>query len=389
MRKVTMAPKKERKALTDNDRIKLAIARFSGNPIKPISDLVLEFNRDSAVISRAISQAFERKLVELTVSEKRGEQLRRNENLERELLERFDQLSACIVIEVDTSTTLSEQGDEIHAKLGKAMATFIANGSFFRDSDVIGLGSGRGVYHTVQSLAEFPPLRTANITIESLTGALYARDHSKKINSFMDADMHVGLLGLSFARDVNLHSLARPLVYPNKPRLGEALKWIYLGDSKWKEKPATHALVGVGVLSEGHRFYQEVKTPLAEREPSLKPIFKFLEPLVKLSEEIEFKSAGTYCPVGDICNRLFYVSPPKGINIPDKDQASIKQLVESINEVLLTITEDQLRQIKTIMLVAGGIIKAPAIRQLLDNKYKIGILCTDKRTAEEIIKDVL
>jgi DNA-binding transcriptional regulator LsrR (DeoR family) len=384
-----MTSRRKRKPLTDEDRIKIALARFSGNPFKHISVLAQEFDRDPAVISNAITQAFQKKLVTVTIQEKQDEQLRRAENLEREIVERFDPVDACIVIEDDNSATSKEFGDELHAKLGRAMAVFISNGYLFREGDVIGLGSGRGVYHTVQSLAKLPKLRSPKkITIESLTGALYVRDHKENINLYMDADNHVNLLGVTFSHHVNLHSLVRPLVSPNKPRLSETLKRIYLGDSKWKEKPATHALVGVGVLSEGHRFYKEVKRPPAEREPSLEPIIKFLEPLVNLSEEIEHKYQNMYCPVGDICNRLFYVSPPKRVKIPDQDEIKIKELIGKINEVLLTISEDQLHQIGTIMLVAGGIIKAPAIRQLLDSQYKIRILCTDKRTAEEIIRDV-
>lgn len=76
----------------------------------------------------------------------------RVEYLEQKLQEAFNLLGA-IVIDAEkagrqlTGTATHNEptpGDIIHAKLGDAMAELIATGAVFRDSDCIGLGSGRG-----------------------------------------------------------------------------------------------------------------------------------------------------------------------------------------------------------------------------------------------------
>ena len=53
---------------------------------------------------------------------------------------------------------------------------------------------------------------------------------------------------------------------------------------------------------------------------------------------------------------------------------------------LLTATEEQLGQITELILVAGTLMKALAIKQLLEeDKFHIRILCVDKEVAEEIL----
>ena len=85
--------------------------------------------------------------------------------------------------------------------------------SLFRSGDAIGLGSGRGVFTTVDALANFPRLRVPGVTLLSLTGDVYPRHHSRDPNLCLDADTHVNLLGRCFAQDVTLHFLSSYICY--------------------------------------------------------------------------------------------------------------------------------------------------------------------------------
>lgn len=59
--------------------------------------------------------------------------------------------------------------DGVHRILGEATARLLSTGPLFRDGDVIGLGSGRGVYYTVDALTRLPALRVSDVTLVSLT----------------------------------------------------------------------------------------------------------------------------------------------------------------------------------------------------------------------------
>jgi hypothetical protein len=130
-----------------------------------------------------------------------------------------------------------------------------------------------------------------------------------------------------------------------------------------------------------------VKAPPSLREHRLTPILGDLRALAdKVSDAVEPSQAERYVPVADVCNRLFYVNPPAGISISAEKQKQIKALIQNINEKLLCPSEEGLSDIKQLMLVAGTLKKAQAIKQLLEeDKYKIRIICVDQEAAEAIL----
>ena len=381
--------RQRRRPMTDAEKIQLVMERFggvkTGKRPTALSELAVKYGRDEAVISKAVASAFREGLVEIR---ERPADPPRLESIEKKLTDYFDLLEA-IVVE-DQGPTSDEgqskslnRNDAIHATLGRAMARVIAGGFVFRDGDVVGVGSGRGVYYTVDSLRQLPRLRAKNVVLGSLTGAVHARDHAQRINLTLDADTHVALLGPCFTQSVTLHLASHPIIFPG------VRKTIWFSDQHWHDEPPTHALIGVGVLAPGHRFFEDAGINTQHREPILAPIQSDLESLVKLCGDVE-RSKGVdsriYCPVADIANCLFYVQPPPGANIKNDTQREIERLVGKINDQLLNVNRQQLQQVGQIMLVAGTPKKAVAIRRLLDDdRYNIRFLCTDRDTAEQIL----
>lgn len=400
----------------DEEATAFALERFSQWPFKSIKELAGK-GRDPSIVSRAIARAFREHLVQLIATSGTLEP-RRKKDIEEQLKHRFLELSTCTVIEYQDTVGLDSDGrmtvgrgtgggldsnqkneredrqreedDKLHETLGRAMAAHLSKDTMFRSGDVIGLGSGRGVYYTIQGLAGYPKLR-AQVTLVSLTGDLYPRDHSKQVNVLLDADTHLALLGPRFQRSVEFDAISLPIVCPDSKeikdpkKLKEELKKMLanspIGEERWKNRPATLALVGVGVLSVGHRLYEEVEPTKGQPTRILEDIYGPLKDLVGESKMVEEKFG--YCPVGDISNRLFYVKPRSGIVI--SEEGTILKLINKINAHLFTVREEQLAQ-TDIILVAGSKKKAPAIRQLLmEKKYRIRHLCVDQPTAEEIL----
>jgi len=155
----------------------------------------------------------------------------------------------------------------------------------------------------------------------------------------------------------------------------------------WKTTVPNLAVVGVGVFSQGHRFYQEVTAASNLREKRLAPILGDLRELKnKMEQAVDKSQAERYVPVADVCNRLFYVKPPPDVSINLEREKQIKALIDRINDKLLCTSEEQLKDIKQLMLVAGTLKKAQAIKQLLEEgKYNIRIICVDEEAAEAIL----
>jgi DNA-binding transcriptional regulator LsrR (DeoR family) len=182
--------------ITDEERIQIALNYYK--PGMTLKGLKEEFDRDPATLSRAKKEAFERGLVEVRRVERAH--YRRDTDLEEQLKESFKiQLPVVVATEISQDSRHDAlAGDKAHAILGSVAASLIAQGTLFRPNDVIGVGSGRGVFHTIECLQE-QRLGVSNITLVSLTGDIGARSHARKINVHMDADTHVDMLSSSFS----------------------------------------------------------------------------------------------------------------------------------------------------------------------------------------------
>ena len=180
-------------------------------------------------------------------------------------------------------------------------------------------------------------------------------------------------------------------------------------------KNLTHAIVGVGAFSWGHRLYEEAKAREPRIESSLgssllqggvsepgegipepEPMFDCIgADLVQLANLCEKCKSKLCAPVGDICNNLFFVPPPGGATEnPDVNTDSLKELGADIKKCLaplkkrlITIGENDLCAIETIILIAGGPKKVASTRLLLaDSPYHIRFLCTDEINAQALLR---
>lgn len=376
--------------LTDRERAQIALDRFAplarGEGLEPVKRLAKKYGRAEAVISRAVGKAFETGLVEIRSLEPPLEDAPRVPQLERELLSGFAQLQKAVVIDEPDGAPRERsealRGDRVHRRLGQAAAALLADGALLRRGDVIGLGSGRGVYYTVDAMRRFPHLQIEDVTLMSLTGAAFPEAHSEHLNVLLDADIHVALLAMRFTHPVLLRTISHPIAHDNEP---EVRRRTWLDPAEYEKRLPTHALVGVGVLEGSHRFFKAVAQGGGADPGMLAPIFEPLQELVRLADAVR-STEPPYCPVADVCNRLFFVAPPARHAVTTSQRLRIERAIEAVNERLLTIHQDQLEKIENVVLVAGTRRKALAIRRLLDNRsLKVRILCTDATAAREIL----
>ncbi|MCL5745173.1 MAG: hypothetical protein M1541_14820, partial [Acidobacteria bacterium] len=395
-----------RKPFTDEERRTIALLRYrpvQGRLItwQTIGEMV---DREPRLLHNVVDQAFERGLVKVVEVVQRPIECSRDRDLELDLRDAFPKLEKVIVVNstplIRNTATGSgsesaelQKDDLVHRALGVAMAKEISDGLIFRANSVIGVGAGRGVYYTLEALAREHSLPYSGVTILSLTGAVHAQDYLGTEPVHLDADTHALLLTMCFRPNVSVsvQYVKHAITNENLSRLENSRRQTILDDETWRKIKVTHALVGIGVLARGHRFFEEVQ-PLAlagtttagavqggDGGSVLDPIWKDLKRLVDLSRQV-----GTcdWNPIGDICHHLFYIDPPPSVRVSPQHEASLKQLIEEINGKLLNISKRQLQSIESITIVAGTKRKALAIRKLLrDDSYPISILCTDNTAA--------
>lgn len=451
--------RRRRRQLTDEERIRIALDRFTplqyGRRMEEISKLSANYDRDPAVVSRAIAEAFKRRLVEIRrlPANDRPNQSPRDLSLEHRLQSELD-LSGAVVIRFEPPPQKNQDpakykeeynrwNDRLHSALGLAMAQVIATGTVFRSGDRIGIGSGRGVYFTVDWLARINSnsLRAKEVEVFSLTGATHPQTHADEgTNLRLDADTNVNLFsGKCFAAPVKPYFVHSPMaasreaseaVYTRARWLGrESSKPTGGGREKIELQPLTQALVGVGAFTLGHRLYEEGKARLRENpklgDEALKQLYGESKAGLKTRQRTETTEAnGTavedhiqsesildvigddlaklacWCdqctspstsPVADICHNLLFVEPPSEAATSehlDTLKRLVKDCIKAINQrgALITVSETRLKETETIMLVAGGPKKIGSIRLLFDQKYPIRFLCTDDITAQGLLR---
>src|SRR5260370_31204381 len=133
---------------------------------------------------------------------------------------------------------------------------------------------------------------------------------------------------------------------------------------------ATVGLCGIGVLTDGH------KMDSGNRE-----FLVVAEPLAELRSLCSQYTPEQFCPVFDIVNRLYAIQSE---HISAKDLMRIQTLTRSINNHTLTMNEEHLRRIGTMVVIAGSAEKSAAIRQVLQD-YNVRLLCTDVGAAQHIL----
>jgi DNA-binding transcriptional regulator LsrR (DeoR family) len=389
--------------------------------MQEISTLGKEKHRDPAVVSRAISEAFRKGLVEIrTVAKSEYPEYPREYSSEEDLKSKFN-LPGAVVIRVPPPhlEDVKTWNDRLHSALGFSLARMIASGGFvFGAGARIGIGSGRGVFFAVDWLAKLAKLRAANVQAFSLTGATYPQTHAKD-GLRLDADTNVNLFaGNCFAAPAKPNFVHSPIVAPEGQREAVYKRAFWLKEEKSNPFSLTHAIVGVGAFTFGHRLYDEGRIRLSKNrvleeeaarelhgdsrarafqpeQPEGPPANETTEPifddigdkLAKLAYWCDQCTSPFTSPVADICHNLLPVQPPaekKAKRLGDLVQGCIAEIAR--DWPFITVSEARLRETENIMLVAGGPKKTGPIRLLLEKNYPITLLCTDNVTARELLK---
>jgi DNA-binding transcriptional regulator LsrR (DeoR family) len=343
-----------------------------------------ENGRNATRAWRALKQAFAHKLVAVVPMPRPWI----DEELGMRMREAFPNLLGVQVVNLHDLSIKGERerDDKIHEELGHAAAKWIAQGTLFQDGSVIGLGSGRGVYETVRYLQEFPALNARNVRVMSLTGWVHAKSHAGIGGGELEADKHAAMIVQCFRHPtIGTHMVNHPITHEDPYLRARILERTHLGRRQWNEIHPGYALFGVGVLAPGHRLYEEAKA--TKHEPGLRPILDPLRELVEIGEHVNsISSCCLYYMVADIANQLFCVHGHHWDRIDQKTRLRVEELVQEVNERLLTVSPSQLQDVGNVILVAGTECKATAIRHLLHTEQcNIRFLCTDKKTAMKIL----
>jgi DNA-binding transcriptional regulator LsrR (DeoR family) len=370
--------------LTDQKVVE--IAQFYLAPLKrgesPRSKIKVakQMKLSAKTVGKAITEAFSKRLI--SIETRFIPSFEVDPVLARALCAKFPRLKMAIVAKMAKAA----DSDTTHRNLGYAMARQIQGDPFFfRNGNVVGLGSGRGTYYTIEALNEFDNVEVPGISLMSLTGSLFPQRSDNRKNFLLDADIHAALLAQHFLGQIQVRPICSPIAQSDREKV---IRGTWLGED-YNEHVPTHAIVGVGVLAEQHRFFQEVMT--GQKAPVLRFISDDLRKLVRIVDEITqtYRGKIPYCPVADICNRLLVVPPPKDLTLALRRQVSgeVERLVGKINAHLITATKTQLSRVGNVILVAGTAIKARAILSLLQHDVaKVHTLCTDSEVAEALLE---
>lgn len=343
----------------------------------------------------SIEQTNEDNVTMIIISPQRRH-VRREKRLEDDLKRNFG-LRNAIVVDFPYTGSLNaydpQQDNELHKDLGRALAEHLVR--VLRTGDHILVGGGRGTFFTAHALRrlEVPPTQK-EIRVTAMCGncstTLWKGEDSDISPDFLfkklDADDVTYEMATAFPNGRPIR-LSLPAVLSSPSDLENILangQGKPIAEKSWQNQKymPTVALVGVGALAGGHKFFQYVDSELFD----LEPIRDYLVPLRKISDSI-YDVAGYY-PVGDIAYYLFYINPPRKIKIPDEQESEIKNLIEKINERVVTVLPKQLNKIQNITVIAGGAVKWDALYTILSSEklLRVDDFCTDKMTAECLLE---
>lgn len=291
------------------------------------SEIASKIGVDRSMVSRMLAEARLQNIVEIRIHRP----ISTNRELEKGLIQSFGLNKAC-VLEV-----LDDDYDQLLKQLGEAGAMLLKD--YLHPGITLGLSWGTGVSAVVDAF-EQPNL--VSMQIVQLVGALGAQ------NSVYDGHGLVQRL----AQEIGCQGyfLNAPFIVDRPDIVQALLSNQNVAEAMSLAKNCDVALVGVGSTEpEYSSFYQAGYVPLEE--------------LICLRE------SGM---VGDICGRHFNLEGES----PELD----------FHKRIVTISEEDLRNIPIRIAVAGGIGKAEAILGALRAGY-INILVTDDQVAKKLLED--
>jgi len=356
-----------------------------------------------SIVARLLKEAREQGVVAFDVDPAFGLTGRHDMTLSRRLRDSFA-LEEAIVVRVNIDGANVENAREIDDDLHLALAN--QTGQKMTDrithADHVAVGSGRAVCQTVRVIRRRPPLRK-DVLITPLCGRIWShfwQAHGPTITRPLDADDAAFLLALAFENEpgTRFSQVAYPLFAANAEEATTIMKdhCPFLPNGSWRlEKPPRLALVGVGVINpkSGHRISDvyredsqavEIAAYLNKAAGDLKEVIKYVE-----DNEIPY--------FGDVTNRFFpSLHLPEGPHVETLDNHTkhykklIKKL-ECLNDRMVVVNWDQLREISSVIVIGGGSFKLNALWTLLITKFLnaskgfITGISTDSETARKLL----
>jgi DNA-binding transcriptional regulator LsrR (DeoR family) len=387
-----------KKKLTDAMRMQLAQAYCLpvAGKLRSLSALGLDTNivgpqrLTGKTVQRAIVEAFEKPLVRI-VRPELPLVITRDVGLEAALEDRFRSKRTRAIVVKHEEKDLS--GGQVNLLLGHALAYHISKNALFRDGDIIGIGTGRAVYHTVEAFRGLPGLDARDVSLFSLTGSMFPKNTASYLEYMLDADT----VTMSFARYFRGLRTVRPISYPmahTRTERDRLIKETFLFSPNFDANTPTFAIIGLGILSGDSRFAIE-----AAKSKGNSAIGAIYDNIRRLRQNItainkslrtmhDASSLEEVSLVGDYCNRLFRIHPRMQMP-PDAQSLFDNELrvdIARINGKIITATKTQLSKVQTVALVAGTRQKAPAIRAILDHPFAAAqLLVTDEDAARAVL----
>lgn len=290
------------------------------------AEIASKIGVDRSMVSRMLAEARKLNIVEIRINRP----LISNRDLEERLVNRFNLRQACVLV---------DRGDDyaqLLKQLGEAGATILSE--YVKPGAIFGLSWGTGVNAVVDAFEYSGPV---SMQIVQLVGALGAQ------NSVYDGPGLVQRLAQNIGCEG--YFLNAPFIVDG-PDIAQALfSNQNVAEAMSLAQKCDAALVGVGSTeSEFSSFFRAGYVPLEE-----------LNRLRELGM------------VGDVCGRHFNLEGES----PELD----------FHERIVTISEEDLKNIPIRIAVAGGIGKTDAILGALRAGY-INILITDDQVARSILE---
>jgi len=364
---------------TDPARALTRIADIAADVLQPLpregtlagqEDVALRYGVHRTFVSTAVRRAVRENL--LSVRIQRLPIVKRDAALEEELIRRFPRLSVTRVVEEGPAPPAEQdpQQDEhdLHARVGTAMGSAIAEENLIHTGAVCLVGSGRAVAHTALALGQrSEPLKSRRVKLLSLSGGypLMTVCSSRAIG--IDADTCTRALAQAFSEDVEVHTMTFPIMAPTASamKLFREMSWIGMANRGGRERrqPAPEiALLGVG----GPYPHNDPRFGFMEEHHwEGSAAFKSLKSLLALRATIRAKDCVL---LADIANHFVAVREDERF-LPGKHKHAFTDALQRLNRGLLTLPVSQLESLDEILLVAADRSgqKGKAIYQFLDD----------------------
>lgn len=291
------------------------------------SEIARRLYLSQATISRLLKRAIEEQIVRITVSLPPGV----HADIEARLCSEFS-LKEAIVVD-----STSRNDEDLHRDIGAAAAFYVIN--TLKKGEIVGLSSWSATLLAMVD-AMHPLPQGLNAQVVQILGGV----------GHPDAEVHATRLTDRFARLVQgtANYLTTPGVVGSAEARTVLLKDPFVSESVSLFDQVTLALVGIGDI-----------------EPS-----KLLARSGNVFSEAELNTLREWNAVGDICLRFF--------------DAAGTPVVTPLDERVISMTLQQLRQAERSVGIAGGVRKTAAIRGALRGQW-INVLITDRGTAQRLL----